>query len=346
MAASCVLKGWPRVYLYPHPLGRNCACCFGHSGKAFLHDDVEARHVRRRRTGGRGSHLAAHASEARGALVPVDPSTMRAHCTAHCTCTALRALCMHTARTPHVHCMRTACALHACTLHVHCQATVEHLASSAAVSPGQPDGLTGSASSAASGSDHHPTGSEVQLVGEGKAGGVEGKARSVPQRRPCSVGWRGATVLCTGLSLSLSLSLSLTLTLTLTLILILTLTLTLTLALTLTLNPNPDPTRARFGPGPGAVHGTEPKPKPDPDPDPSPTPDPGPEQVLCTRALRDAEWDRLTAEYRDTHASSCRLGVRVTVRVRVRVGIGARARARARARVGVSTARRTPRRAG
>ena len=167
--------------------------------------------------------------------MPVDPSTMRAHCTAHCTCTALRALCMHTARTPHVHCMRTACALHACTLHVHCQATVEHLASSAAVSPGQPDGLTGTASSAASGSDHQPTGSEVQLVGEGKAGGVEGKARSVPQRRPCSVGWRGATVLCTGLSLRLSLSLTLTLTLTL----ILTLTLTLTLALTL--NPNPDP---------------------------------------------------------------------------------------------------------
>ena len=27
--------------------------------------------------------------------------------------------------------------------------------------------------------------------------------------------------------------------------------------------------------------------------------------MLCTRALRDAEWARLTAEYRETHASSC-----------------------------------------
>jgi hypothetical protein len=84
-----------------------------------------------------------------------------------------------------------------------------------------PDGFTGTSSAAAtsSGSGHSP-GSEVRLVDEGKAAADEGGARSVPPRRPCSVGWRGAT-------------------------------------------------------------------------------------VLCTRALRDAEWARLTAEYRDTHSSSC-----------------------------------------
>ena len=113
----------------------------------------------------------------------------------------------------HMHCSCTACALH-----VHCQATVEHVASSAAVATGLamlPDGFTGTSS----GSGHSP-GSEVRPVDEGKTAADEGGARSVPPRRPCSVGWRGAT-------------------------------------------------------------------------------------VLCTRALRDAEWARLTAEYRDTQASSC-----------------------------------------
>ena len=117
---------------------------------------------------------------------------------APCTCTPV----------DHYMSVCTACALHAmhcsctaCALHVHCQATVEHVASSAAEATGHamlPDGFTGTSSAAAtsSGSGHSP-GSEVRLVDEGKAAANEGGARSVPPRRPCSVGWRGATVRCT-----------------------------------------------------------------------------------------------------------------------------------------------------
>ena len=44
----------------------------------------------------------------------------------------------------------------------------------------------------------HAAGSEVQFVDERVAGGgADVAAHSVPPRRPCSVGWRGATVLCT-----------------------------------------------------------------------------------------------------------------------------------------------------
>ena len=100
-----------------------------------------------------------------------------------------------------VPCMHVHCSCTACALHVHCQATVEHVASSAAEATGHamlPDGFTGTSSAAAtsSGSGHSP-GSEVRLVDEGKAAANEGGARSVPPRRPCSVGWRGATVRCT-----------------------------------------------------------------------------------------------------------------------------------------------------
>ena len=63
------------------------------------------------------------------------------------------------------------------------QATVEHVEAAAAVA-----------------TEHsgHAAGSEVQFVDERVAGGgADVAAHSVPPRRPCSVGWRGATVLCT-----------------------------------------------------------------------------------------------------------------------------------------------------
>ena len=70
---------------------------------------------------------------------------------------------------------------------------------SAAAAPGlamPPDGF----SSAASGPGHPPADSAL-TADEGE--GDEGEARSVPQLRPCSVGWRGASVQGSGLGLGL-----------------------------------------------------------------------------------------------------------------------------------------------
>ena len=60
-----------------------------------------------------------------------------------------------------------------------------------------PDEWTRASSAVATGSGH-AAGSEGQFVDERMAAGGAGvAAHSVPPRRPCSVGWRGATVLCT-----------------------------------------------------------------------------------------------------------------------------------------------------
>jgi hypothetical protein len=80
------------------------------------------------------------------------------------------------------------------------QATVEHVEAAAAVATGHAavqDDWT-RASSAVATASGHAAGSEVQFVDERVVvGGAGVAARLVPPRRPCSVGWRGATVLCT-----------------------------------------------------------------------------------------------------------------------------------------------------
>ena len=106
---------------------------------------------------------------------------------------------------------------------------------SAAAAPGHamlPDGF----SSAASGSRHPPAGSAL-TADEGEAGGDdEGEVRrSVPQPRPCSVGWRGASVQGLGLGLGLGATVLCTRARTLSLSLILSLTLSLRLSLSLPL---------------------------------------------------------------------------------------------------------------